>query len=111
MTTFQDGPASGQCLMLKRAARFLRVVESPGQWDGLDQLEDSPKPNEKIYAYEITCRPGSVHIKAGRGRSGFYPRAHYKFVPDQPEDEVMRDNDKWARWCESRAKSHPRDDL
>ena len=63
MTTFQDGPAKGKILMLKRAARFLRVVvDGSGTVDALDQLDDQPGADEKIYAYEITARPGMMHI-------------------------------------------------
>ena len=38
MTTFQDGPAKGMTLMLKRTPVYLRVVCSLGKVDALDQL-------------------------------------------------------------------------
>lgn len=111
MTTFQDGPAKGQHLMLKRAARFLRVVESSGKWDALDRLDDEPRPDEKIYAYEIVSKPGMCHINAGKGQGGFYPLATYKFVTNQPTDAEMRAYESWLKWCEQQHKSNPRTDL
>lgn len=111
MTTFEDGPANGQTLMLKRAARFLRVVECAGKFDALDQPEDTPHSAETIYAYEVIEKPCMCHLNAGGGRGGFYPVAMYRFIPEQPSDADMRDTDKWAYWCDERAKSHPRNDL
>jgi len=102
MTTFIDGPAAGQPLMLRRAARFIRVVESDGKWDALDQPEDTPKPDEKIYAYEVRGEVGSCHIQMRgkyKGGGGFYPIASYGFVEKQPDDATMRDTAKWRQWC------------
>lgn len=100
MTTFQDGPAKGQTLMLKRAARFLRVVEADGKFDAIDQPDDKPAPNEKLYAYTVVGEVGHCHIRAGRGRGGFYPIATYKLVESQPTDAEMRDIASWHAWCE-----------
>ena len=100
MTTFEDGPAKGQHLMLKCAARFLRVVEANGTWDALDQPTDTPRPEEKLYAYEIAGQPGMCHLNCGRGRGGWYPIASYRFVKDQPPDAEMRSAEAWSRWCE-----------
>lgn len=47
MTTFIDGPAKGQTLMLRRNPVYLIVTEENGKFDALDQLEDAPKPTEK----------------------------------------------------------------
>jgi hypothetical protein len=98
MTRFQDGPAVGQTLMLKRALRFLRVVEANGKWDALDQPEDNPNSNEKLFAYEIVDKPGMMHINRGRHGSGFYPMACYRFVSAQPSDEQMRRPHLWSAW-------------
>lgn len=101
MTTFQDGPAKGQRLMLHRAARFLRVTELNGKWDALDQPSDTPRPDEKLYAYEIVGKPGHMHLNTGRKPGGgFYPIAEYRFVPAQPTDAQMRDREQWYRWCD-----------
>lgn len=98
MTQFEDGPAKGQTLMLRRATRFLRVVEADGKFDGLDQLEDTPAANEKIYAYQITGHHCMCHIRADKGRSGFYQMCTFKLVENQPTDSEMRDNEAWAKW-------------
>lgn len=101
MTTFQDGPAKGQTLMLKRAAMFLRVVQNAeGKWDALDQPEDTPAMDEKLFAYEITGKPYMVHLNCGRGKgSGFYPGPSYRFVTNQPTDSQMRQASEWDAWC------------
>jgi hypothetical protein len=99
MTTFQDGPAKGQTLLLKRAPRFLRVVEWHGKWDALDQLEDEPRPDEKIYAYEIIGETYMMHLNRGRDGGGFYAGATYKQFLPQPDDATMRDTNSWVKWC------------
>ncbi len=108
MTTFLDGPAKGQRLiMLHRAARFLRVCEEKGKWDALDQLTDSPKAEETLHAYEIAGPVGMCHIRASGGRGGFYPIAEYRMVVPQPTDKEMRDTKEWHDWCVARAASSP----
>lgn len=107
MTTFLDGPAKGQHLMLKRKVRFLRVVEGiggvGGKWDALDMPDDVPAQSEKLYAYEAVGNGGMCHINRGGGRGGFYSMQDYKFIEDQPDDATMRDNAKWVAWVEARA--------
>jgi hypothetical protein len=100
MTTFEDGPAKGQKLLLHRAPRFLRVTCDGEHWDVLDQLEDVPKASEKLFAYELTTNPGMCHINAGK-RSGFYTIANYRLITEQPTNLVMRcrDNEAWRQWC------------
>ncbi len=106
MTTFADGPAKGQTLMLKRSPLLLRVVQdlNTGKFDALDAAEDTPAENERLFAYRMVKFSGMVHLNRGRsGGSGFYGMAHYALVPDQPTDEIMRDNAKWKTWkpCEA----------
>lgn len=100
-TSFNDGPAKGQKLMLKRAPIYLRVVEAAGKWDALDQVADEPAANETIYAYKVNGQPGSVHINMGRGRGGFYTMADYSICDPQPTDAEMRTREAWCAWCES----------
>lgn len=104
MTTFKDGPAQGQRLMLRRAPIFLRVT-SFTVWDALDQPEDTPEPSENLFAYVLAGEPGHCHIstrgKDGRRGGGFYPIAEYRYVEQQPDDATMRDNAAWRKWCES----------
>lgn len=99
MTKFIDGPAKGQTLMLKRAPKFLRVCLSVGTFDALDQLEDSPKANEKLVAYMIKEYRGTCHVLIRPRGSGFYTMADYVVVPVQPEDSKMRTLEAWRAWC------------
>lgn len=105
MTTFIDGPAKGQHLMLRRKVRFLRVVvdSRSGNWDALDMLADHAEPTDTIYAYEAQGNGGMCHINRGKNGSGFFSIQDYKFIPDQPSDEDMRDNDRWSKWVNDRA--------
>lgn len=104
MTRFQDGPAKGQVLMLRRAAMFLRVTEAAGKFDALDQLGDTPAPNEKLYAYAIAEQPAMSFVRMSGGRGGAYPIATYKFVTPQPTDAEMRGEDAWAAWTQKQPK-------
>lgn len=101
MTKFQDGPAKGSTLMLKRTPIFLRVTEVLGVFDALNELDDVPRPEEKLYCYKFAVHRGNAHINAGRGRSGFYPMVDYAICDRQPTDAQMRDNKSWAAWCDS----------
>lgn len=105
MTKFLDGPAKDKMLMLKRSPKFLRVVQKVGnqEFDALDQLDDHPIATETLFAYVQSKYLGTCHINRGRNGSGFYPIAEYKFVTEQPTDEVMRDEYSWAQWCKSKA--------
>lgn len=107
MTTFNDGPAKGKVLRLKRAPKFLRVVVADGvagqQWDALDQLDDVPKLGERIFAYHIVGEPGCCHINAGRGAGGFFTTAFYALVAQHPDDATMRDASAWRAWCHQQA--------
>lgn len=112
MLTFTDGPAAGKTLMLRRAARFLRVTQRrfklgmtdpQSEFDGLDQPEDTPSSDEALYAYHTTKIEGTAHMRfsgKAKGASGMYPIAEYRFVDPQPDDATMRDNKKWIAWCE-----------
>lgn len=101
MTTFLDGPAAGQTLMLRRAPMFLRVTAAHGAFDALDQLEDKPRPEEYVYVYKITGNPGRVHINRGKQGSGWYTMAEYKIVPVQPGQDVLKHADNWHNWVMS----------
>lgn len=100
MTTFEDGPAKGQTLMLQRAPIFLRVVKGDDGWDALDQLHDSTRKGETLYAYVLTAKPGRYHLYFGGSRGGWYVIATYKVVFPQPVDSIMRDTVAWRDWTE-----------
>jgi hypothetical protein len=101
MINFLDGPALDAVLDLQRAPKLLRVVISPaGEVDALDQLDDEPKPREKLYAYQRIGEPTQMHLRCSKPkRSGWYMSARYRLVQDQPIDAVMRDNKAWQEWC------------
>lgn len=111
VTRFQDGPAAGKTLMLKRAPIFPRVVvhSETGEVDALDQVDDSPRPGETCHAYILTGRPGSCHINRGGGRGGFYPVSEYRLVAEQPGQNTMRDLVAWRAWTENHAHLIPED--
>lgn len=104
MTRFKQGPANDAVLSLKCSPLLLRVVERGGKFDALDQPEDTPAKDEKIYAYERIELLGSAHVNMGRGRGGFYPIATYQFIEAQPDDATMRHVNLWAEWCRAREK-------
>lgn len=109
MITFIDGPAQGKTLELHRTPIMLRVVKSTltGEWDALDQLDDTPKASEEIHVYRM--RPGSsgtVHVdyrdaKTGRRRGSWMKYAEYTLWPEQPADAIVRTNERWREWCNS----------
>lgn len=110
MTRFHQGPADGVSLMIKRAPRFLRVVEAAASTDGqrfdaLDQLGDTPTAQEVIHVYELFGSVGSMHLNRGRGQGGCFVVATYYYHPRQPEDAQVRDAAAWQTWCLEAAKS------
>lgn len=106
MTTFEDGPAHKKPLLLQRSPLFLRVTESPdGKWDGLDQVEDTPNPEETLHAYRRDIVAGMVHLYFGGGKGGWYRMVSYRFVDPQPPDEDMRTNERWQAWCTRSSKT------
>jgi hypothetical protein len=113
MTKFLNGPAAGIVLSLSRSPRFLRVVFSlTDGWDALDQLEDIPKPNEKIFVYQIAYTPFVMHVdgrdpKTGKRFGRWVSSAPYKLHAEQPDDATARDKLAWKAWCETQSTIHP----
>lgn len=109
MTKFEDGPAAGVVLALRRAAYLLRVVQgADGKWDALDQPGDVPAADEKVFVYGLVSNDGGAFID-GRGkdgkRFGFYAvSATYRLFPTQPDDATARDADAWLEWQKARYK-------
>jgi hypothetical protein len=110
MTTFQQGPAHGKTLMIRRVPFFLRVVvkvvTNGLEIDALDQIEDTPKADEQIHVYlrQPDAKPNQIHLKSSKkGASGWFARGTYKLSPVQPaHDEYMRDAGLWQTWCKNR---------
>ena len=106
-TTFVNGPAGLQILMLARSPRFLRAVRSAaGVWDALDQPADAPAQGEQIYVYRRLGNAfvGFVDWHDGRGRrGGRFSFARYTVVDPQPADQVLRVTAAWQEWCRAAA--------
>ncbi len=110
MVKFQDGPAAGETLALRRVPKVLRVVckrERCGRlnnWDALNELEDEPESSESIFVYIRRDDLGvsKYHLLLNPRRlSGWYFNASYSFLAVQPADEIMRDTAKWRTWCDA----------
>ena len=99
MLTLNDGPCKGT-FMVKRAPVFLRaVIDGKGETDVLDQVEDMPKKNEKIYVYKRVGLENMCHIKmVKRSESGWYALADYWYMPEV-DGEQFRDNGEWQQWA------------
>jgi hypothetical protein len=99
-----DGPCKGDYLV-KRSPVFLRAVrKETGETDLLDQVNDLPAKNEKVFVYQIEGEAGWVHIKmVRRSESGFYALATYRYLPDV-DGEKLRDNTIWQDWAIARLK-------
>ncbi len=105
MTTFDNGPARGKAMLLKRTPIYLRVVVGEkGKVDALDQIGDQPTASETLHAYRLSGSRGVCHINARGGAGGFWPSATYALVDLQPTDAVMRDITAWRAWCQEQEK-------
>ena len=105
MLRFIDGPAAGRTLMCARAPVFLRVVESEGKFDALDQLQDTPEPFERIHVYVKASDDGTIHLdytdrNSGRRRGRWERCASYRHHTPQPDDATARATASWRTWCE-----------
>lgn len=100
MTRLLDGPAAGTDLMLRRAPVWLRVVVAPdGTVDALDQLQDTPQPDEEVHVYrQVEGTSSVVFACRTRSRGGRYEGASYRHVPGAPADD-LRDSAAWQAWC------------
>ena len=105
MITLLGGPCAGS-YAVKRAPRYLRAVIGPnGKRDVLDQYDDTPAEGERVYIYRL--HPGTegvVHLKAGKGMSGFYALGTYTPV-EEVDGEQLRDTEAWRSWATARAES------
>ncbi len=102
MTKFLDGPAVNVVLMLQRAPRLLRVVRaSGGEWDALDQVDDTPSDDEAITVYAMVAGPWRLHIDRSRkaGGSAWFWGGEFRALPEQPADAIVRNNAAWRAWA------------
>lgn len=114
MTTFLDGPAKGETLLLRNAPAMLRVtLNQTGLlpvWDALDVVGDTAEPHEFIYAYRRAGPVMAAHLNFGRGRrggprSGYYAGAPYRLIEPQPAPELLRNERAWYAWVNSQVAS------
>ncbi len=100
MTSFIDGPATGQTLMLRNAPQFLRVVVNhAGEIDALDLPTDTPRPDEACFVYIRQGDAGRVHLHRPKAAgSGWFAMATYRFLEAsrQPAQEQMVTAEAWA---------------
>ena len=106
MTRFVDGPAEDVRLVLQRSPVFLRVALGlEGRWDALDQIDDTPEPDENMYVYRLHGTPGVAFVdypdRQGRRAGHRCMIAEYRYWPDQPEDSDMRTTEAWQLWCKT----------
>lgn len=93
-------------LNLARQPKYLRFVckqvsSCARKWDALDQLDDVAEEGEYIFAAKKTDST-SVHIdgvRDGRRFGEWHETATYTPIKDQPEQELLADNDRWREWC------------
>lgn len=117
MTKFEDGPAAGVTLMLRRLPMpiFLRVVVNrygeKKTWDALDKLDDEPAAGEDIYVYRKASSQGSVHLCMRGGRGGTFEQCTYRFVEPQPDNHTLRNQKEWQEWCQGIVDAEADEDL
>jgi len=108
MFRFFQGPADGRRLALRRAPMLLRVVidEDTGDVDGLDLLDDEPRPKENVFVYRLILGSVSSGIACtGTRGAGCIPfvSADYVLHDNQPTDGQSGDRCRWREWCEAEA--------
>lgn len=93
-------------LAIRRAPVLLRVVYGPEGIDTLDQLEDTIRPGETAYVYRLTEPAASAFVdgrdpKTGRRTGGHRYIGKYELLPNQPDQSILVDNEKWRAWCQT----------
>ena len=96
-------------LLVERVPKYLRFVckgiaTCSRNWDALDQPDDTPEEGEFIIAAVLRDR-GSLHIDKrvnGRRVGEWHATASYEPILPQPDQSLLRDNDKWRDWCMER---------
>lgn len=107
MVSCADGPARGERLRIKRAPILLRVVHSHARgWDALDEIGDTPTPDETIYVYVLQGEPSVCFVdgrdpKTGRRCGEMRRVGTYAVAAEQPDGSTLRDTAAWRSWCAS----------
>ncbi len=116
MTRFENGPAAGQVLQLRRSPLYLRVTEYAGKIDALDLLADVPDARETIIAYRKVSDGGTVHVDSRDARTGrrigqWFSCATYALALEQPDDATLRDTARWQAWALAQVKGKPTEEI
>lgn len=92
-------------LTLRRAPPYLRFVMAGDDWktlDALDQLDDEPKPEERVIVAE-RVEQTPCHIRASdKAKCGWHMQVKYTSIADQPPELVSRTTSLWQAWCQQR---------
>lgn len=107
---FLDGPPEivAASLTLQRTPEYLRVVVAPdGKVDALDQLDDTPREGETIYAYRrLGTAPSGEAFVCGRGQgaSGCYQIVGYGHT-EEIHPTALAATDRWQSAVKSALKA------
>jgi hypothetical protein len=83
---------------------FLRAVQNgKGENDLLDQVNDLPAKDEKVFVYQMEGNPGTIHIHGEKGIQGWWALARYRYLP-AIDGEKFRENTIWQEWALKRMK-------
>ena len=83
---------------------MLRVVQDGANFDALNELADFAKATESIHVYTMVGEPVRAMVDGVRNgkRAGWCASfAKYRHWPEEIPDATLRDNDRWAEWCEA----------
>lgn len=98
LVLFEDGPAKGASLTLRRTPIYLRVVkELDGRIDALDQPDDTLNLGDVIFIYKKV--PGAAGHVCTRGRGCFHTFTYR--LTDEIDPEGMEDWEKWRAAVEA----------
>lgn len=104
MIAFHRGPAHDVTLSLTRAPFLLRVTQEGKKFDALDQVDDEPRPGEKLFVYVLVDGPIRAFVRRSKPHgSGLVLIAAYRYLEEQPKDEDMRTAERWTDWCKANA--------
>ena len=88
--------------MARRAPLFLRAVinTTDKHCDVLDQLDDTPAPEENVHVYQLVPGTGAmVHLlRSPRRLSGWYAMGDYHHLADV-DGAALRDTAAWQAWA------------
>lgn len=110
MIELLDGVARGSVLACRRAPNWLRVtIDTAGNIDALDALDDKPRDDETVYVYELVEGTRSMIFACtrSRGGGGQYAVGQYRQLEgvggDVSGEYDLRDEAGWRQWTADRA--------